>query len=87
MVKSRWKCRTCGNSALFVFSVTTEQAQLWSWADRGYGYVPLGEPVTRSIKIKQHARPDYCWVCKSKDIGYAYLTEGEQGAEKRKKHG
>jgi len=73
--KTRYKCRRCGNSAMFVFKGEAVVMQLMDWTDRETGYVEHGEPIVKHTRLER--RPDHCWVCKSQDIGYAQHTEGE----------
>jgi hypothetical protein len=56
--------------------------QLVVWEGREYGYRHLKcEPMV--VKTTYGERPDYCWVCRSTDIGHARTMEGEHDAPKQ----
>jgi hypothetical protein len=78
--KPRWKCRSCGNSAMFVREGSAVVHQLVTWTGREKGYRPF-RTAPLVVKSQYEARPDYCWVCRSTDIGHARTVEGEHSVD------
>lgn len=73
---TRWKCRDCGNSALFVHEGTAKVQSLATWTGREHGYVQvIDEPVVTEVELSE--QPTRCFVCKSDNITYARLMTGE----------
>lgn len=75
---TRYKCKSCGNSAMFVYSATAKVEDLKMWMGRNIGYVSVPNAVANILTlVSEKPVPTKCWVCGSSDITSAKRTKEE----------
>ena len=75
---TRFKCKRCGNSAMFIYEAQARIDQLMIWMGREQGYLAHEGIPSKVNVVSKKPVPVTCWVCGGSDIVRASRIQEEQ---------